>query len=61
MFMNKKKGYAIFWLLDLNLSTHYLSAFLFSILSFDYKIALDIVDRDRTNIFISTELDKEIQ
>ena len=38
-----------------------INAFLFSIQSFDYKIDLDIVDRDRTNVFISTELDKEIQ
>ena len=39
----------------------WINAILFSIQSFDYKIALDIVDRNRTNIFISTELDKEIQ
>ena len=38
-----------------------INAFLFSIQSFDYKIDLDIVDRDRTNVFISSELDKEIQ
>jgi hypothetical protein len=38
-----------------------INAFLFSVQSFDYKITLNVVDMDRTNIFISTELDREIQ
>ena len=39
-----------------------IKAFLFSIQSIQsIQIALDFVERNRINIFISTELDREIQ